>query len=111
MPKLTNLHPPRANFIYLVCNLPFQGVASHAERQVTCSAGCRSLHQRRFEIAKEELRELIWKYPTVTVAQMFGVSDKAIEKRCKKFGIEKPPRCYWAKQYAMTNAFETMIAI
>lgn len=100
MSRLINLHPPKANFICLVCNLPFQDVASHAERRVTCSVECRSIHQRRFEISPEELRELIWKYPTVTVAQMFAVSDKAIEKRCKKFGIEKPPRGYWAKQYA-----------
>ena len=38
--------------------------------------------------------------PTSQVAKIFNVSDKAIEKRCKKFGIEKPPRGYWAKKEA-----------
>ena len=32
------------------------------------------------------------------IAKMFGVSSKTIEKRYKKYGIEKPPRGYWAKK-------------
>ncbi|KAA3660966.1 MAG: hypothetical protein DWQ04_17935 [Chloroflexi bacterium] len=35
--------------------------------------------------------------PTTRVAKMYCVSDKAVEKRCKKFGIRKPPPGYWAK--------------
>lgn len=55
---------------------------------------------RKFEITKEELGSLVWSYPTKQVAKMFGVSDKAIEKRCKLLGVIKPPRGYWAKQQA-----------
>jgi len=51
--------------------------------------------------SKEQLKKLIWEKPTIHIAKEFGVSDKAIEKWCKAYGIEKPPRGYWAKkQYA-----------
>jgi len=34
------------------------------------------------------------------MGEMYGVSGKAVEKRAKRFGLSKPPRGYWAKQYA-----------
>ena len=34
---------------------------------------------------------------TVQVAKLLGVSDVAVAKRCKRLGVEKPPRGYWAK--------------
>jgi hypothetical protein len=46
---------------------------------------------------KEELHNMVWKMPTLKVGEILGISDKAIEKRCKKYGIDKPPRGYWAK--------------
>ena len=48
--------------------------------------------------SKEELQKLIWEIPTIHVAKKFGVSDKAIEKWCKAYEINKPPRGYWAKR-------------
>lgn len=33
----------------------------------------------------------------VNLKALFGVSDQAVEKRCKKYGIQKPPRGYWAQ--------------
>lgn len=45
----------------------------------------------------EELQKLVWEMATVQLAKQLGVSDKAIEKRCKKLGVSKPPRGYWAK--------------
>ena len=50
--------------------------------------------------SKEELEKLLWEKPTIKLAEQFGVSDKAIEKWAKFYGIEKPPRGYWAKKYA-----------
>lgn len=47
--------------------------------------------------SKEELEKLIWEFPTIQLAKKLGVSDKAIEKRCKKLNISKPPRGYWSK--------------
>jgi len=47
--------------------------------------------------AKEELEKLVWSISCFQLSKQLGVSDKAIEKRCKKLGISKPPRGYWAK--------------
>jgi Zn finger protein HypA/HybF involved in hydrogenase expression len=48
--------------------------------------------------SKEDLQKLVWIKPTQQIAKDFGVSDKAVEKWCKAYGIEKPPRGYWAKK-------------
>ena len=46
------------------------------------------------------MRLLVWQMPTTAVAKRLGVSDVAVIKWCRKYGIEKPPRGYWAKIYA-----------
>jgi Zn finger protein HypA/HybF involved in hydrogenase expression len=48
--------------------------------------------------SREELAKLIWSKPTTLIAKDFSVSDKAVEKWCKSYRIEKPPRGYWTKQ-------------
>lgn len=63
-----------------------------------CSDKCSKLASRKFEITKDELEKLVWQYPTTKVAKIFGVSDKAIEKRCRLLGVEKPPRGYWSSK-------------
>lgn len=55
-------------------------------------------HTRKFNPTEEELKKLVWSMPATAVGEKFGVSDKAVEKRCKQLGIEKPPRGYWAKK-------------
>ena len=47
-------------------------------------------------ISETELARIIWEMPTEQVGKLFGVSGKTVEKRCKKLGIPKPPRGYWA---------------
>lgn len=54
-------------------------------------------------VSKEELENLVWTIPTVEIAKLYAVSDTAIAKRCKKFGILKPPRGYWSKIRAQEN--------
>ncbi|RAM48904.1 MAG: hypothetical protein C6Y22_25155 [Hapalosiphonaceae cyanobacterium JJU2] len=57
------------------------------------------IHTRKVERpSKEELQKLVWEKPTTQIAKDFGVSDKAVEKWCKVYGIEKPPRGYWIKK-------------
>jgi hypothetical protein len=63
-------------------------------------ADCLPKSRRKFEVTKEELEKLVWEMPTVKIAILFGVSDKSIEKRCKLFGITKPPVGYWNKVQA-----------
>ncbi|MCP6758965.1 MAG: group I intron-associated PD-(D/E)XK endonuclease [Fischerella sp. CENA71] len=57
------------------------------------------IHTRKVERpSKEELQKLVWEKPTTQIAKDFGVSDKAVEKWCKVYGVEKPPRGYWVKK-------------
>jgi predicted Zn-ribbon and HTH transcriptional regulator len=62
-----------------------------------CSVKCSRLGSRKFDISKELLSVLVWIYPSTKIARMYKVSDKAIEKRCKLYEIDKPKRGYWAK--------------
>jgi hypothetical protein len=48
--------------------------------------------------SKDELEKMIWEIPTSQLAHQLGVSDVAISKWCKSYGISKPPRGYWAKE-------------
>ena len=44
-----------------------------------------------------ELKVLVYSKPLRDIAHDLGISDVALAKHCKKQGIEKPPRGYWAK--------------
>ena len=78
-----------------VCKCEFEYPKSYV--RIHCSNYCYSNARSKFNVTREELNDLVWKYPTTKVAEIFGVSDKAVEKRCKKLGIDKPPRGYWTK--------------
>lgn len=75
-------------------------IISSKSKQIYCSYECAYKDHLRFEINKEDLEILVWQMPTTHIAKLYGVSDVAIAKRCKKLGIKKPPRGYWAKLYA-----------
>ncbi|MBD2254409.1 group I intron-associated PD-(D/E)XK endonuclease [Nostoc parmelioides] len=65
-------------------------------RKVNLAA--RVLTRKVVRPSKEELEKLVWEKPTAQIGKDFGVSDKSVEKWCKAYGIDKPPRGYWAKQ-------------
>lgn len=70
--------------------------------EVYCSHKCADIDNRKYEHpTKEVLQQLVWEYPTTHIANELNVSDKAIEKLCKKLDVQKPPRGYWAKQRVM----------
>lgn len=52
-----------------------------------CSPKCRVAASRRFEVTKEVLERLVEIMPFTEIGRMFGVSDSAIRKRCKRLGI------------------------
>lgn len=81
----------------IVCGRIFWVPASHVKRRFTCSMDCRTRYQRRFEISADALRRVVWLKPVESLAKTLGVSGKAVEKRCNRLGIPKPPRGYWAK--------------
>lgn len=45
-----------------------------------------------------QLMIAVWTQPTSQVADDMGLSDKAIEKRCKQWDISKPGRGFWRKR-------------
>lgn len=72
---------------------------TNPDQDTYCSQQCSKLACRRtVRPSKEELETMIWTKPTSQIAKDFGVSDKAVEKWCKAYGIEKPPRGYWTKK-------------
>lgn len=52
-----------------------------------CSRTCSQAAQRRFDVSKEELLELVRTRPMTHIGKMFGVSDTAVRKRCKRLGV------------------------
>lgn len=71
-----------------------------------CSKCSRKKNGRKPKIvwpSKEELQKLVWGKPTTALAKELGVSDKAIDKWCKKYKINKPPRGYWRKMQVLDN--------
>jgi predicted DNA-binding protein YlxM (UPF0122 family) len=53
--------------------------------------------------SKEELEKMIWETSVSEVARKFGVSNVAVAKWCKSYGISRPPRGYWAKKNQSKN--------
>ena len=52
-----------------------------------CSKNCSEKSQRRFEVSKSKLANLLETHSRVEVGRMFGVTDNAIKKRCIRLGI------------------------
>ena len=65
--------------------------------QKYCSSKCVYKKRTKFEISKEDLEIMVWSLPTKKVAEILGVSDVAVAKRCKVLGVSKPPRGFWSK--------------
>lgn len=73
----------------------------NSRRSKYCSVKCADKGSEKITWpAQEELEKLVWEMSTVQLAKKLGVSDVAIAKRCKKYGIKKPPRGYWKKKEA-----------
>lgn len=92
----------RKSPVYASCNNCNGRCAPHAEI-------CRECYnkeyetrpdQRLFDPSPEDLERLVWEKPVSKVGKHFGVSGNAVRKRCRKYGIETPPRGYWAKKRA-----------
>ncbi len=46
---------------------------------------------------RKRLMRMVWSKATVKVALDLGISDKAIEKQCKRLEVPKPPVGFWNK--------------
>lgn len=75
-----------------VCQKPINGGF------IYCSATCSQTGSSKYDKpTKEFLEKIVWEKPTTEIAKDFNVSDTAISKLCKQFGITKPGRGYWQK--------------
>ncbi|MEN6293902.1 MAG: HNH endonuclease, partial [Methanobacterium sp.] len=77
------------------CKISF--IHFKSDKRIYCSQLCNSDDRIKFKIEKHILEKLVWEMPSVDIAKMYNVSDVAVAKKCKKFGIAKPTRGYWTK--------------
>ena len=49
------------------------------------------------EYTRNQLYEAIWSKPCVKLAAELGISDVGLAKTCRRMGIPRPPRGYWAR--------------
>ncbi|AFZ57639.1 HNH endonuclease [Anabaena cylindrica FACHB-243] len=92
---------PYSRIVFYSCSNCYASITKSSKLGLCkrCASLRSNLKRRKVERpSKEELHELLWSKPTSLVAKELGVSDKAIEKWCKSYGIPKPPRGYWNKQ-------------
>lgn len=94
-------HPTAKPSICRQCGGGFQ---KHAG-QKTCSIKCKALAENKTLclVSKQSLEKLVWNKPTTKVAAELGVSDSAVGKMCRKLGVKKPPRGYWAKMHSISG--------
>ncbi len=49
------------------------------------------------KITREELYEMVWAEPMISICKKYGLSDNGLRKHCKKLNIPTPPVGYWEK--------------
>jgi 5-methylcytosine-specific restriction endonuclease McrA len=85
------------------CHTQTSTYGSKKLKQVKTKIKQNRIYKPRLSIRKverpscEELKNLVWLKPSTIIAKELGVSDKSIDKWCKWYNIEKPPRGYWQK--------------
>lgn len=81
-----------------ICSKCGTVISKKSSKCKKCSAIENNITNVKFEVTNEELAVLVREKPMTEIGKMFGVSDNAIRKRCKKLGIElKPMRGHWRK--------------
>lgn len=86
----TALIPKPAKFVTKECKMCGSEFDSlPAKKMQFCSTECSHMHQRKVERpSKEELSKLLKKKtPWVKIGKMFGVSDNAVRKWAKNYGL------------------------
>lgn len=80
------------------CPLCSKVIREESDHCLRCAAKQPKHSRRKTERpSKEELEVLLWEIPTLHIAAKYGVSDNAVAKWAKTYGIKKPARGYWAK--------------
>lgn len=92
-----SLHRPAKRQVEAACALCGRTVYTAKPWAKFCSSTCSVKAQTKFCPGREELEQAVSELPTTHVARLYGVSDQAVAKRCKKLGIVKPGRGHWQK--------------
>ncbi len=94
-----NKQSKNRNFITcLVCNKKLERTYNKKYCSWNCYCKSEDFEKSKIlKIKKDELEQLIKHKPMIEIAKDYGVSDKTIKKWCNKWGIQTPPRGYWAK--------------
>lgn len=92
---------PKADIVCANCGSVF--FAPVGDERKFCSVVCSDAGRQMFSIDADLLAALVWEKPLRDIAKEFGVSDVAVAKRCKKFGIHRPGRGYWASVRSKQN--------
>lgn len=83
---------------FLICDICEKKINTRSKLCKKCADTTNKQCQERFEVSKEELEKLVSENPMTEIGKIFGVSDNAIRKRCKKLGIVLEKRAgYWTK--------------
>ena len=61
------------------------------------------------QLKRSELHKMVWSKPMTHLAKEFGLSDVALAKICKKHGIPRPIRGFWARRAAGQSAKVTRL--
>lgn len=69
-----------ANYTCPICGNKKSGAARKC-------INCLMKEQKRFEVSRETLKEMIYTMSFTEIGRHFGVSDNAIRKRCKSFNL------------------------
>lgn len=83
--------PLDANYTCPICGNEKSG---SAQKCIDCSMK----EQKRFEVSRETLKDMIYSMPFTEIGKHFGVSDNAIRKRCKSFNL--PTKKFEIKTYS-----------
>lgn len=64
-------------------------------------------YSHRIKPSKEELENLLWELPFTKIGKKYNISDNAVRKWCKSYGIiDYPPRGYFNGKVARMIGFE-----
>lgn len=100
--------------VFSIKSIPNTEYRLYKKKEFFCSCGnrkwrtsilCRNCHdksgihrKRKIEWpSKEHLHWLIWNFPMIQIAKMYGISDKSIKKWCLSYQINTPQQGYWNK--------------
>ena len=74
-----------------------KGVPDHDFCSSRCGGSVATQTEKGTWPTSEKLKKLVWSSPVEIVAVTIGVSGSAVKKRCRRLGIQTPPRGYWSK--------------